>query len=603
MAKSKKSTPLKKEDLRELIVVMSSDTSTTISKGKGSSPAENVASLNNLMKSYDFKLVPLFGTEERIASASSKAKTPSPEIVSELATYYIVETESNKDELLKELRKLSNVTGAYLKPIPEPPVAPEPGIKNKPEMMASITPAATPNYISRQLYLNAAPGGINALYAHLCPGGKGDGIKIIDIEGAWRFTHEDLLTNQGGVIGGTQSSDLGWRNHGTAVAGEFSGDENGVGIIGICPKANVRAVSIFGGLGTANAIRTAANALSTGDIILIELHAPGPRHNFTSRADQAGYIAMEWWPDNLAAIQYATSRGVIVVEAGGNGAENLDDAIYNTRPSGFPSTWRNPFNLSNPQSGAIVVGAGAPPPGTHGRNHGPDRSRLSFSNYGRRVDVQGWGREVTTTGYGDLQGGPNEDYWYTDTFSGTSSASPIVVGALGCIQGRLKNRSRPLLTPSTAKNLLRTTGSPQQDAPGRPATQRIGNRPDLKQIFTSLSVGKGLLADKVVKEKEFAKEQLKDQIKDVKEFAKENKDNIKEFKEIKEHDKNFIKDKDKEIRETDFRFQNDLVHPDQRDLSESEDRLTRVEEAVQALQHFISTELRPDLLDPLVNQE
>jgi hypothetical protein len=93
------------------------------------------------------------------------------------------------------------------------------------------------------------------------------------------------------------------------------------------------------------------------------------------------------------------------------------------------------------------VGAGAPPPGTHGRDHGPDRSRLDFSNHGSAVDAQGWGREVTTCGYGDLQGGGDEDRWYSDTFSGTSSASPVVVGTLACVQGILKARQQSPLTP------------------------------------------------------------------------------------------------------------------------------------------------------------
>ena len=34
--------------------------------------------------------------------------------------------------------------------------------------------------------------------------------------------------------------------------------------------------------------------------------------------------------------------------------------------------------------------------------------------------------------------------------------------------------------------MLRTTGSPQQDAPGRPATQRIGQRPDIRAAVASL---------------------------------------------------------------------------------------------------------------------
>jgi hypothetical protein len=132
------------------------------------------------------------------------------------------------------------------------------------------------------------------------------------------------------------------------------------------------------------------------------------------------------------------------------------------------------------------VGAGAPPPGTHGRDHGPDRSRLDFSNHGSAVDAQGWGREVTTCGYGDLQGGGDEDRWYSDTFSGTSSASPVVVGTLACVQGILKARQQSPLTPRAARELLREGGSAQTDAPDRPARQRIGPRPDLRELIPRL---------------------------------------------------------------------------------------------------------------------
>ena len=115
---------------------------------------------------------------------------------------------------------------------------------------------------------------------------------------------------------------------------------------------------------------------------------------------------------------------------------------------------------------------------------------MGFSNYGAAVDAQGWGREVTTTGYGDLWRDPddpnNKDRWYTDTFSGTSSASPIVVGAIACLQGHLLTTGRFPLTPAQVRRLLRTTGSPQQDGPGRPRSQRIGNRPDLRQMFRNI---------------------------------------------------------------------------------------------------------------------
>jgi peptidoglycan hydrolase-like protein with peptidoglycan-binding domain len=253
----------------------------------------------------------------------------------------------------------------------------------------------------------------------------------------------------------------------------------------------VGASSFVNSTSSARTIREAADRLRAGDIILLEIHRPGPN---STGSGQFGFIAIEWWPDDFAAIRYAVNKGIIVVEAAGNGFQNLDDAIYNTPQFGFPASWRNPFDIANPSSQAVVVGAGAPPPGTHGSNHGADRSRLGFSNYGNRVDCQGWGREVTSAGYGNLQGGERE-VWYTETFSGTSSASPIVVGALGCVQGVLKAQNAPLLTPADAINLVRTTGSPQQDEPGRPKTQRIGNRPDLREMIPA---GSDIMADPII---------------------------------------------------------------------------------------------------------
>jgi subtilisin family serine protease len=387
-------------------------------------------------------------------------------------------------EIAVAFRKTGVVEAAYVKPPAEPPI-------NKMQPTAAAPSATgTPNFSSRQGYLNSAPGGVDASHAWAQAGGKGGGVNIIDVEGAWCLTHEDLLTNNRGLLCGAHSPNIDWRNHGTAVIGVLGSTENKFGVTGICPEAKVGVVGICptATRGSAVAIREAADNLNTGDILLIELHRPGPADQFQSRDDQVGYIAIEWWPDDFDAIKYAIGRGVIVVEAAGNGAQNLDDLLYETPDQGFPNDWKNPFRRANCDSGAILVGAGAPPPNTHGSNHGPDRSRLEFSNYGSAVDVQGWGREVTTCGYGDLQGGTNENRWYTDQFSGTSSASPIVVGALGCAQGVRRASGLSLLTPATARTLLRSTGSPQEDAPGRPRSQRIGNRPDLRQLLAPSAI-------------------------------------------------------------------------------------------------------------------
>ena len=434
------------------------------------------------------ELRPLFGlSEDRIARRAAIVEAASPEAGPlDMALYYKVLAPADKlDGILRAISQESTVEAGYVKPPTYPPYW-----ATEAASSPADAPPDTSDFTSRQLYLDQSPGGIDARFAWALAGGRGDNVQIIDVEGAWRFTHEDLAQNQGGVVGGTPSTDLGWRNHGTAVVGVFGSDANSIGVTGICPNANTRAISIFGGLGSAAAIRQAADLLRPGDIILLELHRPGPRFNFANNADQTGFIAVEWWPDDFDAIRYAIGKGIVVVEAAGNGAEDLDAALYETAGTGFPASWKNPFRRSNRDSGAILVGAGSPPPGTHGNDHGPDRSRLGFSNFGSAVDVQGWGREVTTTGGrgsnpGDLQGGTNEDVWYTDTFSGTSSASPIVVGTLGCVQGVLRAQGRIPLAPARARSLLRDTGSPHVASPSAPVTQRIGNRPDLRQLVAA----------------------------------------------------------------------------------------------------------------------
>jgi subtilisin family serine protease len=354
-------------------------------------------------------------------------------------------------KLAKELDRNPAVWKAYVAPRPVPAA------------VATGSSAGSRNFEPAQGYLHAPPDGIGAAAVWGPAGAKGGGVTICDIEGNWNRSHEDLPA---GIahIGGTLINDIGWRNHGTAVLGEMVSLPDAKGTVGIShrAKAVVQSAVVNGVFNLAAALVNATNALKAGDVILIELQADGPNGK---------YVAMQYWPDIFSAIVAATAKGITVVEAAGNGNENFGLAVFNG--TGLQK-----------DSGAIVVGAGVPPTSHFDTDNGyasigVPRSRIWFSNYGKIVNVQGWGWHVATLGYGDAQGGASQNRWYTHRFSGTSSASPIVTGAVACLQGRSKAKNGAPLAPAQVRRILMQTGTPQAAGPGVPLTQRIGPLPNL----------------------------------------------------------------------------------------------------------------------------
>lgn len=428
---------------------------------------------------------PMFGSEDALRAAADArgglAHVRGRRLARMGSCYAVAADDEALEGLAEELASLDVVEGAYVHPgYGLAGGSPEPGIGD---------------FTSRQGYLDAAPAGLGARQAWTYPGGRGQGVTVVVLEDVFYTGHVDLQ-HVDVVYGNLFNFNTTALNHGTAVLGIVGAADNGYGTVGIAHGCNLRFASRANtepwSTDLNTVIRAVADMLSPGDVLTMSIGVFGP----TGGAYPSGQPTLGWYPNDYLALRYAADRGVLVFVAGGNGNTNLDDVRYDTAVAGagFPSWWENPYRRASLDAGVMYVGAGAPPLGWNGSNHGTDRSRMTFSNYGSLMDAQGWGAEITTTGTGDLYA-DGVDRQYTDEFSGTSGATPMVAAAAACVQGALEADGRSRLTPAQMRQLLRSTGSAQQDHGSRPASQRIGTRPDLAAAIPLALTMSPLLAD------------------------------------------------------------------------------------------------------------
>ncbi len=406
----------------------------------------DISKINDLIKSVGGGQVKnrLFHEDKSLLKNAREAlKNEGYDDLADLSQYYriVLDKDADTTSVSNALKAIPGVVEAY--PEPEP------------------APAPSADYQSAQTYRSAAPTGVDFSFAATWPGGLGENVRIADLEYSWNTSHEDLSKARQStslIKNGTPTDPFNNTDHGTAVIGILSGDSNNYGVTGLVNKATlslVNANSQENGWDVPGAIYLAANTLSPGDVLLIEQQAWGPT------TDTYNYVPMEWVPAVYDAVKYAVAKGIIVVEAGGNGNQNLDNQTY--YGTSFPS--------GKSDSGAIIVGAGAACPGSI------LRSRMWFSNYGTRINVQGWGECVTTTGYGDLSSASLNSY-YTSAFSGTSSASPIVAAVAASFSSAFETANGRAPTPAEVRNALMSTGTAQNFASGS-LSGSIGPLPNL----------------------------------------------------------------------------------------------------------------------------
>lgn len=317
----------------------------------------------------------------------------------------------------------------------------------------------TPDYFLSQEYIQANPG-VNMQYAWDL-GYAGSGVKVRDIEYGVNVNHEDLSEKNVSIAAGmTVSPDatVAFTEHGTAVIGVVYADHGTYGISGMAHEAEEAVLypewTIQNGYNRIYAITQAIAGSDTGDVIIYEMQVPA--------FSEFDFVPAEYDPLVWDLTKAATDAGIVIVAAAGNGSQNLNStafAEYNNRGD----------------SGAIIVGAG-----TYDTNH----DRLGFSTYGDRVNVQAWGYNVMTTGYGDLFAIGNDFNQYYTLFSGTSAATPIVASCAVVLQSYYHDKTGNYLASQQIRDILVQTGVQQGFLT---QTQPIGPLPDMQAAIAFIN--------------------------------------------------------------------------------------------------------------------
>lgn len=414
-----------------------------------------IPSVDAILAKYpDAKVQRAFDVEERILDSDKETgQLIGGKELADLNNFYLITfpTPSEKGvALANELLALNEVETAYLQAHGEAPAC------------GDIAPA-TPLWRANQFYLDPAPNGVDAVYSwayHPGGNGAGAGFYVCDCEWAWCFGHEDINIAVTDVLNGSVNNT--GPEHGTAVLGEIGACDNGYGMTGISSDVSLKMCDFDNAATWAAAITFADGVLFPGEVMLLEIHILGPSSGLTCTCNcgQFEYVPVEWDVASWNAIQTATANGTVVVEAGGNGSMNLDAAQY--------SGWFNPGH----DSGAIIVGAG-----TSG-GHAPE----CWTDYGSRVNVHGYGDTVYSTGYGDLWNQASCEQDYTASFSGTSSASPIITGVCADLQGIANQKYGYDISPSLMRAAIQVGGTPQ----GAPTTHHIGPMPNMVNAINAI---------------------------------------------------------------------------------------------------------------------
>jgi hypothetical protein len=380
-----------------------------------------------------------------------------------LLSFFVIDCPAGVDpELLaRALREWSQVETAYVDPLDESPAPGDPDIG----LQTYLKPPATAPPPAPQ-------GAIDAEFAWTQPGGTGAGQKIVDLERGAKLDHEDLVARNIQTLHGINAGPD--RPHGTRVLGVVAAVANDIGGAGIAHDVDEVAYTcqVLAGsvVDRPNAVMAAIRHFTQpgeqalGRVLLLEVQL-NPLAGWLGA--MWSLMPMETPVADFEVIRLATALGIVVVEAAGNGRNDLD--AFRDSAGKFVLSRTHPGDFKD--SGAIMVGGSSSSYPYIRSVVGPQGT-----SWGSRVDCFAWAQNVRTS---DVD--PFGQDTYTSAFGGTSSAAAIVAGAALLVQGVAQAVLGHRLSPGQIRALLSDPDVNTRSA--NHGVDLIGVMPNLKRIL------------------------------------------------------------------------------------------------------------------------
>ena len=328
----------------------------------------------------------------------------------------------------------------------------------------------TPDYVPLQTYLEE-PGpryqGMNVRKAW-AKQVTGKGARVHFSDGGLFPQHEDLRGNRNLKIITLQPN--GDPGHGTKSVGILLATPNGFGMTGMCHASELylynnqaRDASLH-----SQTPKDLLRHVEPGDIVAINRQSAHPDvlSTFLPSLHES-----DWW-DMAKAL---TERGAVVIFAAGNGSSKTIADKGTTAGYGVSlADW--PYFHDHGEADAIVIGACQ---SWDGKPH-----QYSNFNYPHWM-LNAWGDSVATLGKGALQDKSADDRDYTANYGGTSSATPLVAGALSLIQSYAMEQHHLYLNTSQMHLLVMQAGYRDATLP-HSAVLPMGARPNVHAALVLL---------------------------------------------------------------------------------------------------------------------